>query len=137
MDHVERCTHAATEPEDGPREQRIDFIWREVWCVMSSAPPDLVVIEDYAHSQFTASSTLGELGGVVRRELWLRQVPWVVVSSNTVKKFATGDGRASKQQMLEAALPFWPVQNFDEADSLHVMRWGAAHYDELVSETAE
>lgn len=138
---IERCTHAATAPPGGAatafqgvREARIDFIVREVMCVFDSAPPDLVVIEDYAHGRATSSSTLGELGGVLRHELWLRDAPYVLVVSSTVKKHATGDGRASKDDMVAAALPWWSVDNDDEADALHMVRWGSEHYDELVED---
>lgn len=138
---IERCTHALTAPPTGAasafrgvREARIDFIVREVLCVFESRPPDLVVIEDYAHGRVTSASTLGELGGVLRHELWLREVPYVTVVSSTIKKFATGDGRASKDDMVEAALPWWPIENHDEADALHMVRWGSERYDELVED---
>lgn len=141
---IERCTHAATGTEKasglvfkGPREARIDFILKEILCVALPVPPDLVLIEDYAHGRVTSSTTLGELGGVVRRAFWKRGIPYTTVVSSTVKKFATGKGSASKVQMIEAATPHWEVANDDEADALHVCRYGSAHYDTLVTKAEE
>jgi Holliday junction resolvasome RuvABC endonuclease subunit len=117
----------------GCRELRIDFIVREVMLVLDSAQVDLVVIEAYAHGRVTSATTLGELGGVLRRALWLREQPWTAVVSSSVKKHATGSGKASKQDMITAALPYWPVVCDDEADALHLMRYGCSHYDELTT----
>ena len=134
---IERCSHAATTPEFGEPMARIHFIWSEIDVMLRRGVPDIVVIEDYAWSRTTNGPTLGELGGVVRYQLWLRGIPWLTAPSTTIKKFATGSGRASKDEMVAAALPYWSdISCHDEADAVHLARWGSAHYDSLVSETS-
>ena len=52
------------------------------------------------------------------------------VKTNTLKKFATGNGRAGKDEMVEAAKPFLgrdPVDD-NEADAVHVAMWGAKEF---------
>lgn len=54
------------------------------------------------------------------------------VNVNTLKKFATGDGRADKALMIRAARDCLkavppPTLTEHEADAIHIARWGAAH----------
>ena len=53
------------------------------------------------------------------------------VHSATLKKFATGNGRADKAAMVEAARPFTDhALGDDEADAIHVARWAAQTHTE-------
>lgn len=64
---------------------------------------DLVVIEDGAFSRGAQSSgaeILSALRYMVRTKLWHMDVPFAMVPPTTLKKYTTGDGRASKQDML-------------------------------------
>ena len=46
------------------------------------------------------------------------------VHSATLKKFATGSGRASKEEMLATARARWPeVKTHDEADARHLLQY--------------
>lgn len=68
-------------------------------------PVDLCVIEGYSMGGMRglASQRLGELGGCVRMWLFDNSIPYVEIPPLTLKKFATGNGRASKQEMIDAA----------------------------------
>ncbi len=82
--------------------------------------PDLVAIEGYAMGAHTAHAhALGELGGVVRLELWRAGIPYVEIPPACLKKFATGRGNASKDQVLVAAVQRSSGRTFtnDEADA--------------------
>lgn len=53
------------------------------------------------------------------------KIPVVSVHSGTLKKFATGSGRASKEDMIAAARKRWQVEpkTDDEADALMILAW--------------
>lgn len=104
----------------GLNEKRIAFIWEEIHKKFEKYQPDYVAIEDYAYSPQGQKTQLGELAGVVKHHLFLMRVPpFTLVSPQTLKKFATGAGRCSKEEMVEAAQQHYPkVANHDEADAL-------------------
>lgn len=91
--------------------ERIDYIVREVHLatlegVNAAELRRIVVgIEGYnfgAQGQSGIRDT-AELGGVVRHHLWTCSIAWVEIPPTSLKKFATGSGGASKDDMLEAA----------------------------------
>ncbi len=54
-------------------------------------------------------------------------IEYTSVHSATLKKFATGDGRASKTDMMKFAKSRWPLQNIqddNQADALWMAEWG-------------
>jgi Holliday junction resolvasome RuvABC endonuclease subunit len=53
---------------------------------------------------------------------------WMRITASSLKKFATGNGRSGKEQMVDAARVFFPTLkrariSFDEADALCVLAW--------------
>ncbi|MCZ9631332.1 crossover junction endodeoxyribonuclease RuvC [Rhodococcus sp. BH5] len=57
-----------------------------------------------------------------------RKIPVVEVSATTLKKYATGDGRADKREVVNAMRDLWPharVRNDNEADALALATMGA------------
>lgn len=83
-------------------------------CVRASAlGADLAVLEGYSFgSKGRALFGLGELGGVVRLELFRLGLRFVEVPPAQLKKYATGKGNAGKDEMLAAA-----IRRFDFAGS--------------------
>lgn len=63
--------------------------------------PNLVIIEEL-FEMATASARLGMLHGVVRVLLHWHEMPVVLVSPATLKKYATGKGNATKPDMRMA-----------------------------------
>jgi Holliday junction resolvasome RuvABC endonuclease subunit len=75
---------------------------------------------------------------VVTRELWLAGIPYDEVASNTVKLYATGNGRAEKPEMVEAAealgvdlSAYAKSLRHNVADAIWVAAWGYSHRDTL------
>lgn len=88
-----------------------------------------VVLEGYSFgSKGRATFSVGELGGAVRVLLFDAGVPFVEVSPAVLKKFATGSGQASKDEVLLAAARragglFVGMSN-DEADAFWLLQAG-------------
>lgn len=91
---------------------------------------DLVVIEGYAYGRPNQATHLGELGGVIRVLMWELLVPFVEISPATLKKTATGNGNAPKEEMLAAAIRRlgYTGHSFDEADAMWLAWCGEAAY---------
>lgn len=77
-----------------------------------------IVVEGTVLRSFSASRS-GILHGVVRGAIWSsHELPEIVVAPTSLKKRATGTGRATKQQMVEAANNNgYTGKNHDEADA--------------------
>ncbi len=94
------------------------------WASISA---DLAVIEGYAFGSKYRREALGELGGVIRTSLWENRVPFVEIPPPTLKLFATGNGKASKDEVAEAAcrdLDSGPGLTSDEYDALWLKEAG-------------
>lgn len=94
-----------TSPET-PLEERLDQQVRGVVGFILSrtaGPADLAVIEAGAFSrgsQSQAAEILSALRFMVRHRLWRFGIPYAMVSPTTLKKYVTGHGGATKQQMV-------------------------------------
>lgn len=110
---------------------RIQTLVTRLWSVLIHADPDLVVIEGYAFgAKGNSLSKLIEVGAVVRWELTTAEMgatQWIDVAPSTVKKFWTGKGNASKEDMLFAAWDrFEDRMTDDEADATALAEFGLA-----------
>ncbi len=89
--------------------------------------PDLVVIEGYSYgSQSSQAHSIGQLGGVIKHELWKDRVPVAIVPPSNLKKYATGRGNADKVAMIIAARErlSYDGQENNEADALWLRQIG-------------
>lgn len=118
----------------GTEEERIDWVSRKLLKAIDLANPDLVVIEGYAFSKFSRSlSGLHEMAGVVKYRLRKTGRPYVLVGPQVNKKYATGNGKASKIDMIAAAKEIDPlVWNDDVADALCLAKYGHDLYKKIV-----
>lgn len=109
--------HAAHTYETDPIEDRINALWHECWDAIAGATfdrpgafpahpkADLVVIEGAAYgARGNAVDQLAGLRWRVRCELRSMRVPFVIVTPSTLKAYTTGNGRASKPQMVQAVM---------------------------------
>lgn len=104
---------------------------------------DVVVLEDYApHGRgVNALIAVAEVGGIVRAMLHKAGIPVALVRPSTLKRYATGNGRATKDEVLSAARTErrtlddvgpddphrFPATN-DEADAYFLRRMGLDRY---------
>jgi Holliday junction resolvasome RuvABC endonuclease subunit len=92
---------------------------------------DLFTIEGYSFaSRNSQAHALGELGGIIRADLWTCSVPWVDVPPASLKRYATGKGNAPKDQVLVAAVHRLDItpSNSDEADAAWLRALTLDHY---------
>lgn len=88
----------------------------------------VVMIEGYAFgSNSSYHDAIVEIGGIVRYHLRLMGHVPIEVSPSTLKKFATGNGRAEKPDMVSSAQKFCPhIDDDNMADAFHLVRLGHA-----------
>jgi Holliday junction resolvasome RuvABC endonuclease subunit len=114
-------------PGDRDGIARVAWILDELWTIVDRSPsPDLAVIEGYAYAASARREVLGELGGVIRWNLYTNDIPFVVVAPSTLKKFATGKGTGGKAGVLVAArerLGYAGLSD-DEADAIWLRMYG-------------
>jgi Holliday junction resolvasome RuvABC endonuclease subunit len=143
--------HAIQTSPDERLEARLDRVVRGVVAFALSPTQwtdeqpqgthaDLAVIEAGAFSrgaQSEAAEILSALRFMVRHRLWRLNIPYAMVAPSTLKLYTTGDGKATKQQMVAAVderhrahLATVKVKDgrYDMADSLALAAMG---YDRL------
>ena len=87
--------------------------------------PDFAVIEKPVGMGYNAMAGNSQKLGVILRWLGEDTRRYRLVAPTTLKKFATGSGRATKEDMLRAAKKKWPtVSNDHEADALWLCEFG-------------
>lgn len=114
----------------GCQEARIEFIRKYVLEALMYEPV-LTLYEDHAYGmrKQNASTQLHELVGVIKNLLWRGEFLAAPIAPTSVKKTATGNGRADKVEMLEAAREWWPqCPNHDMADAYHLARLALSRY---------
>lgn len=107
---------------------RLQAALNEIVPLVASAR--LVLIEGYAFGRPEKAHQLGELGGVVRLALHQMGKTWIEIPPSCVKKLATGDGGASKDEVLVEAVRRLGYVGFskDEADALWLLQAARIHY---------
>lgn len=96
---------------------------------------DFVAMEDLPKNAMGAGIT-GQVQGVVREVLQRSDIPYLLVSAATLKKFATDNGRADKAQMRQAWLELTGVDNprDDEVDAAWLRTLGQFMAGEIPAE---
>jgi Holliday junction resolvasome RuvABC endonuclease subunit len=83
---------------------------------------NLVVFERTAGRHAAAIIVQAELHGVLKLFCELNKIDYKAFSAKEIKKFATGNGNANKQKMVDAAKAKYKANLADdnEADALHI-----------------
>jgi crossover junction endodeoxyribonuclease RuvC len=81
--------------------ERLSFIRRAVMGLLDGVT--FATIEGYSYDSVGRVFELGEVGGVIKLTLVEREVPYIVVPPVLVKKYATGNPMATKEQVIAAA----------------------------------
>jgi crossover junction endodeoxyribonuclease RuvC len=123
--------HAVT-PIAGPDDpgRRLHQILHALDPLIARGRPQLAVIEGAAGVRFAGSAlVLGEVRGAVKARLFEHDVPFVEVPPKALKKWATGNGSASKDDMVGAAQARGArvgTNQHDEADAFLLRALGMA-----------
>jgi Holliday junction resolvasome RuvABC endonuclease subunit len=81
----------------------LDWISRQI--EIRSDDADLVALEGYSYgSRGRAIFQIGEMGGIVRWNLWSRGIPFAEIPPSSLKKYATGKGNANKDVVIVEAV---------------------------------
>lgn len=123
------------------------FLELSQWVVdvVKQTTPTLIVLEDYAFAAAGRITQLAENGGILKAALHHAGYEVRVVAPTTMKKFATGNGRADKDMVWAAFVEKEPQAAgwqklchpkavkvgspmADVADSYFLAQYGAAHY---------
>lgn len=107
---------------------RIEYIRRAILDILTPAV-DAVFIEGYSFGSQWNLAQLGELGGVVKLTIWTVGIVYYTIAPNTLKKYATGNGRASKEEVVANARERLGYQGYDNnaADALWLRALGRAY----------
>lgn len=102
MDDEGKVTTVATVDPKGARDgERLLFVKRAIAAAASGVK--FAALEGYSYDSVGRVFELGEIGGVVKVLLLESGIEYVVVPPVLVKKFATGNASASKEDMMSRA----------------------------------
>lgn len=85
-----------------------------------------IFVEGYAYGAKYQRESLAELGGVIRRFLYLRNLSFWVIPPTSLKLFVTGTGRAKKNFMKKRTKEKWgeAFKSDDVCDAYGLARLG-------------
>ena len=146
---VELAVTTKNKPELGTID-RVRLIYERIVCVAENLTdgekwqaPDLIVIEGFSYgSKGRSVFDIAYLGWRIREELErLRtedNIPWLEVPPSQLKKFATGQGNANKEIILQQVYKRWGVEFSDnnQADAYVLAQIGRAYLGETDDLTA-
>lgn len=107
--------------------QRLQLIAKDIERTIDIWLPDLVIIERYAYCKNVASFIrLVEVGTLVRAALSARSHNWIEVPPTVLKKWTTGRGNASKDEMRLAVKERWGFtsESHDVVDAYALAQMG-------------
>ena len=106
--------------------ERLLYIEEQLLRLINTHYIDNAFMEGYAYAMPSQSHQIGELGGIIKRTLYLSGVSYIPIAPSSVKKFATGKGNTKKEHMMMHILKRWGVEctNSHEADAYALTRIG-------------
>lgn len=117
-----------TLPDDHMGKRLLDF---ETWVhnILSKLQPNVVFFEEaggHYQNQSAARMAYAQWGAMVMRAAHFN-IPIVGVRNTTLKKYAAGNGRAQKEDMIHAAKQKFPdveIPDDNAADAVHILAYG-------------
>lgn len=92
--------------------------------------PQGACIEGAAFNAINRADDMGQVRGILLLLLRQFKLPYLTVAPTRLKKYATGKGGASKENMVDAALSEWDkVMSDDEADAAWLAHLACAFFD--------
>ncbi|GMV83375.1 MAG: hypothetical protein AMXMBFR7_45590 [Planctomycetota bacterium] len=120
-------------PHSGQRPgERLRTFYLNLREFDKSVPIDLIVYEEqHGHSGTAAAHLYGAFIGIIQLYSELFQVRYAPVGVQMLKKFATGRGNASKEEMIAAAQKRFHPQHIEDdnhADALHLLDYAIKNF---------
>ena len=120
-------------PKDLRGQHRLSFVRERFAALLDKVAPTLVVYEGYAmNTKFGRLGDLGELGGVLKMEMYDTGIPHLLVPPSNLKLFVTGHGggrgKEGKELMMRTLAKHRRrlFTSNDEADAYGLMLMGEA-----------
>ena len=137
MDGEGQITTVATvDPKDARDGARLMLVKRAVASVASEV--SFAALEGYSYDSVGRVFELGEIGGVIKVLFHENNIEYVVVPPALLKKFATGNSSASKEDMVDAAKTHGCVPADDnQADAFFLARIARAYVQGGVTRRCE
>lgn len=127
--HDGQITSGIVDPHTLRGMERLQFVRDTIW-EMAKEPGTLVLLEDVAGSKgwTNNASELIAVNYLVRFQLWQNKVPYLLIGTTQLKKFATGVGNAQKNVILKEVYKRWglDVNCDDVADAFVLCKMGEA-----------
>jgi Holliday junction resolvasome RuvABC endonuclease subunit len=110
---------------------RLARIRGDIFEALTKHRPGIVAIEGYSYaSKGSSSISLGELGGIIRWELWTHHWLYVEIPPSCRARYATGRGNAAKDLVLQHACTRAGrvFEDNNQADAWWLWQMALAHY---------
>ena len=118
--------------------ERMQWVLHELSDFIKPVVPDLVVIEGPSFGSTTGRPhERAGLWWMITRRLWLNSIPYAVMPPKTRALYATGNGNADKNLVIEcmcARFPSVDIRDDNQADALAMAVAGADHLGVMVPE---
>lgn len=127
IDGSGRAVTGTTVPKGLKGTERLHFHVCAIRRLLEKVKPGVVVYEDYAMGVSKGNTfDIGELGGVLKYEIWRQKLNMVMVPPTCLKLFVTGKGNAKKEEVEQAiyAMSRRTFQTNDEADAYGLLLLG-------------
>ena len=88
---------------------RFHYIKQKIKFALDKYKPKIATIENYAFSVKKSRSVfqIGELGGIIKYLLFIRNIPFYLTSPQSLKKFANGKGGSGKDIVERGVYNKW------------------------------
>lgn len=125
--HVDSGVQDFSPKRGESRGMRFLYFDRWIYQMLAERDPYVVVYETPHQRGGHATEVLLGLVGILQKAVVESKREYVSVHSGTLKKFATGSGRASKEQMKIRAIQRFvrQIEDDNEADALHIWDWAS------------
>jgi crossover junction endodeoxyribonuclease RuvC len=111
--------------------ERLAYVKARVTSFLSDRVK-FVAFEGYSYNSVGRVFELGEIGGVLRLLVHEHRLSYVVIPPASLKKFATGNPRAEKEDMVEAAQRAgFDTEDDNQADAFFLSQIARCHHLEL------
>lgn len=106
-------------PKQVKGSRRLAWFYESLAKILDATGAEVVAIEGYAYAANARQHALGELGGVYRLCMHLRNQDFLIVPPTVLKKFSTGKGNADKSIVAKELFKRFAVdlESNDEVDA--------------------